>query len=625
MELAVPYTKKRAEFGHHTEFDDVPTQILSTVPSEAPAPDEYIKRNPCVTTLDTTPLLSEHDVNTDRVLRRNQGMRHYEGGWPENVDASEADQVDRYLKRANKETKLKQAVVELSSTVETAVRQNNTIDMYEDYFRDYSLDLSSEPPSAKGLAVFRDPSAVKRTVTSVNWHPEGTRIACAYSILRFQDERLMAGRLPPSSFIWDVTYPNHPVTELVPPSPLVSLRYNVKTPDTLVGGCYNGLVAVFDIKKPRGVAITTSSIDKSHHDPVYDVFWVQSKTNNQFASVSTDGQMMWWDTRKLSEPTEVVMLNDGSGRVLGGSAMEYNIEAGPAKYLVGTEQGVVLQLNMRRRGGKGGSDAGLVQAQDQGSGKHHGPIYSIQRNPLHTTSYLTVGDWTARVWNEKNKTPIMMTPYCKAYLTAGCWSPTRAGVFYTARMDGVLDVWDIYHRQNAPAYSHKVADAALSSIAVQGTAQSGGGRLIAVGDVSGTVSLLEVSENLAVPPASEKVGMGLMFERESRREESLEKRAIALARAAKAASAKGGDDGGAGGAGGGERDDALEETLRKVDSDFMALIKEAEEAEGGDQGAEAGAGRGGAGGDLGSAGGSVAEEKSASSAGAMGGAGGPSE
>ena len=67
MELAVPYTKKRAEFGHHIEFDDVPTQILSTVVSEAPAPDEYFKRNPCVTTLDTTPLMSEHEVNTDRV------------------------------------------------------------------------------------------------------------------------------------------------------------------------------------------------------------------------------------------------------------------------------------------------------------------------------------------------------------------------------------------------------------------------------------------------------------------------------------------------------------------------------------------------------------------------------
>lgn len=85
--------------------------------------------------------------------------------------------------------------------------------------------------------------------------------------------------------------------------------------------------------------LQTSSIDRSHHDPVYDVFWIQSKTNNQFVSVSTDGQMMWWDSRRLVEPTEVLQLNDGSGRVLGGSSLEYNVEAGPAKYLVGTEQG----------------------------------------------------------------------------------------------------------------------------------------------------------------------------------------------------------------------------------------------------------------------------------------------
>ena len=28
-------------------------------------------------------------------------------------------------------------------------------------------------PSAKGLAVFRDPNEIKRTATSINWHPEG--------------------------------------------------------------------------------------------------------------------------------------------------------------------------------------------------------------------------------------------------------------------------------------------------------------------------------------------------------------------------------------------------------------------------------------------------------------------
>ncbi len=28
---------------------------------------EFIKKNPCVTTLDTAPQMSEHEVNTDRV------------------------------------------------------------------------------------------------------------------------------------------------------------------------------------------------------------------------------------------------------------------------------------------------------------------------------------------------------------------------------------------------------------------------------------------------------------------------------------------------------------------------------------------------------------------------------
>ena len=110
------------------------------------------------------------------------------------------------------------------------------------------------------------------------------------------------------------------------------------------------------------------------------------------------------------------------------------------------------------------------------------------------------------MWSDDNKTPIMTTKYCKAYLTAGCWSPTRAGVFFVTRMDGVVDIWDYYHRQNEVAHSHKVGDHALTSIAIQGNTQ-GGGRHVAVGDVNGTVTLLEVSEGLAAPQANEKLAI----------------------------------------------------------------------------------------------------------------------
>ena len=582
MEVAHQYVKTRRQFGHHVEFADEKANILESIPASDEYKAEYTVRNPVVTTVDTTVQTAEHECNTDRVLHKNQGMRHFEGGWPENVDGTEAEQVDRYLKKANKEASFKKAVLGLGKTVETSVRQNNTVDVFEEYFAGAAtetLEMSAEPPSAKGVAVFRDPSSIKRGVTAVNWHPEGSRIAVAYSVLRFQDDKMMnlSQRLPPHAYVWDIANPNAPIIELSPASPLVSVRFNIKTPDILIGGSYNGLVHVFDIKKPRAVAITSSSIDRSHHDPVYDVFWIQSKTNNQFASVSTDGRMLWWDTRKLSEPTDEVTLQDGTARVLGGTSMDYNIEAGPSKYLVGSEQGIVLQLNMKKKGGAGKGDSPCVPM-DAGPGKHHGPIYTIQRNPFHPTNFMTVGDWGVRMWNEKNKSPIMQTPYCKSYLTCGSWSPTRAGLFFVGRHDGVLDAWDFYYRQSSPTYSHKVSEAPLSCVAVQGSAQGGGGRLVAVGDAAGTVSLLEVSDNLAQNQPNEKLLIGALFERESKREESLEKRAIAIARAAKAAGAKKDvaptPEEVAAAATEEESNPEMAETLRSVDADFAQLMAE---------------------------------------------------
>lgn len=50
----------------------------------------------------------------------------------------------------------------------------------------------------------------------------------------------------------------------------------------------------------------------------------------------------------------------------------------------------------------------------------------------------------------------MWTKYHTAYLTDGCWSPTRPAVFYTTRMDGTLDIWDFLFKQNDPTLSIQV-------------------------------------------------------------------------------------------------------------------------------------------------------------------------
>ena len=549
-------TVPRSQFGHQTKFEDVSAHVLETIPSTDVMDEEFVQRNPSILEVDTTPPYSMHSCNTQRFVSVSRGMTHIEGGWPKDVDYTEQNDVARFRKKTEKDDDYRATLQGLGPMVERSVRQNNTIDIYEEYFHGAQVDHSSEPPSAKGLAVFRDPNTTKRTATSVHWHPDGSRIAVSYSILNFQDPRFSSERMPIESYVWDILNPNTPMQQLVPASPLCCLRFNPKVPEQVVGGSYNGLISFFDLRK-GSTPVETSVIENSHHDPVYDIFWISNKAGNLCASVSTDGQMLWWDTRRLGEPTDKLQLKTPNGTVLGGSSMAYNTEAGPTKYLVGTEQGTVLSINLRNK-----KDGGIV-VYDEGPGKHHGPIYSIERNPLHTKFFLTVGDWTARVWAEDLKTPIMTTKYHQSYLTAGCWSPTRCGVFLVTRMDGVVDIWDFFYSQNEVAYSHKVGDAALSSISVQGTTQSGG-HLVAVGDVNGTVSLLELCDSLARPQPNEKQAIGNMLEREAKREKNLESRAREIERQRdqlerdKAREAQEKKDG---------KDDKMEEILRKVDAD----------------------------------------------------------
>ena len=47
----------------------------------------------------------------------------------------------------------------------------------------------------------------------------------------------------------------------------------------------------------------------------------------------------------------------------------------------------------------------------------------------------------------------MTSKYFKNYVLDATWSPTRPGVFLTTKMDGTLDVWDYYYKQNDPTLS----------------------------------------------------------------------------------------------------------------------------------------------------------------------------
>jgi WD40 repeat protein len=129
--------------------------------------------------------------------------------------------------------------------MEHCIKQNNSIDIYEEYFTtekhaSESTLLNIEQPYAKSLNIYRDPNPIPRAASYVSWYPDdGHKIAVAYSVLQFQQ---MPSGMSYDSYIWDVENPSTPDLTLSPSSPLVCVKYNPKDPHVLVGGSYNGLV-----------------------------------------------------------------------------------------------------------------------------------------------------------------------------------------------------------------------------------------------------------------------------------------------------------------------------------------------------------------------------------------------
>lgn len=141
-------------------------------------------------------------------------MLHLEGGWPKDVDCTEAEHVIRFRRKVEKDEDYVRSIVSLGcqarcgslllhsrpysrflsftlQKVEGLIKQNNAIDIYEDYFSGVLADHSSEQSYARTLTVFRDPSPVKRSASYISWFPDAAgarKLAVAYSIMHFQQQ-----------------------------------------------------------------------------------------------------------------------------------------------------------------------------------------------------------------------------------------------------------------------------------------------------------------------------------------------------------------------------------------------------------------------------------------------------
>lgn len=516
MESQYVYQKKRADFGKHPNFSDRASEITVDIEPNEEDRENFIMRNPTHVGIQSTHILSEHEVNTDRFETAIKGVYHVEGGWTKDINPADMEATSRFRKKIEKDESYQKCIANLGNKVQQIIRQNNAIDVYEEYFtNDEAPQMKQDTPSARTMNRFRDYSDAERCAIHCSWHPDGGRsLAVAYANLGFQSNTAVV-----ESYVWNIENSNKPESILRPPSMALSLEYNPKDSHVILSGLHSGQVCIWDVRKSTSHPIEVSNLDISHTDPCHSALWIQSKTGTDFFSGSTDGTCKWWDTRNLKQPVEELIL-DVTKKLnpyiaLGAVCLEYEPTM-PTKFMVGTEQGTIITCN---RKAKTAADkiAALYQS-------YSGPVTKITRNPFNPKYFLTVGEWVARVWSEDIKDSAIITmknfPH---HMTNAAWSPTRPSVFLTTSMIGTLDIWDLMDKHSDPTLSVKISDFALRSLRVQEM-----GNRAACGDEQGVVTVLTLSDALSTMQKDEKPMCSSIFERETRREKVLEAKAREL-------------------------------------------------------------------------------------------------
>lgn len=74
------------------------------------------------------------------------------------------------------------------------------------------------------------------------------------------------------------------------------------------------------------------------------------------------------------------------------------------------------------------------------------------------------------------------------------WSPTRPGVFFIAKSDGTVDIWDLLDRTHSPILTQSISIHKLTHLSCK--IVSAKQQLIAIGDSIGTLHIMEVPWSL---------------------------------------------------------------------------------------------------------------------------------
>ncbi|KAI3382454.1 hypothetical protein SNEBB_006694 [Seison nebaliae] len=543
--------------------------------------------------------------------------------------------------------------------IEEALQQNNLVNLFENEFK--MLTVNKTAVNLKGdlnLLEFQSFSDIEsskdKVVTCISWHPKYSYIiAMAYGMkFPFEDRANLLEKDSNQSYlisIWSFRDPIKPKLFLDAPDDVFTFDFCPTLPGTIVGGLFNGQIAIWDISSYVNRLIQSeneiidkslfvpgfeipgyfntpiirysalSALDSSHDEPIVDLQWIPnhfeinkigmcienlSKINWQFFTSGGDNQLLLWDIRQgrptedLSEEAKKYLVLDevpGTYRYLDQvwkpSLKVSLINIDPPGFFAPTKFSIVERQGMRiihqfeeeeKKDEKPDSEkikAKLLQymntkmyvgtemgklvyvdwmpQKDPDSGKIQtqkpefvvstldGPVSAMKRSPYFPEILLVVGGWLFNIWKEKvHSAPLLTSPIMSSRLTDAEWSITRPGIFFIARQDGNIEIWDLTERtngaliiQNISAHGLTTLKPLITSIELSLCEKQKDGKtliskdlekltrqLVAVGDSGGTLFVFEVPQFVMLPKNDEFNKMEKYFNMETKRRKFVKER-----------------------------------------------------------------------------------------------------
>jgi WD40 repeat protein len=145
---------------------------------------------------------------------------------------------------------------------------------------------------------------------------------------------------------------------------------------------------------------------------------------------------------------------------------------------------------------------------------HFGRIVSLEQSPFFPQILLSVSCWGFHVWNMLNhsrKKPLFISSHPSTIYTVGRWSPSRPGLILLAKVDGSIDVWDFMNSFYVPTKTQLVTHSHITSMEILQDLKSSF-TSVAVGDSSGSLTLLDIPMILSGPQPNEREEMVKFFQ-----------------------------------------------------------------------------------------------------------------